>query len=186
MSKIIRIFLKIFFIEEYQFRGIFVVIDIFWKLKFLNHFVTKIKPIFQSPQVNFLCQKYLYLSDFFFIEEYKIRGMFFVNYIFWKLQFLKPFVTRIMAIFQWLTTKNIFLWKSAIDHSIKLPFDAEVAEKFSNGIYYLLSAIVSLINCNDLGLFLVQLHLTKLIYAKLITWQKLFPSNSFIQKLSLT
>ena len=49
MSKIIRIFLNFFFIEEYQFRGIFVVIDIFWKLQFLNLFVTKIMPIFQSP-----------------------------------------------------------------------------------------------------------------------------------------
>ncbi len=28
----------------------------------------------------------------------------------------------------------IFLWKSAIFHSIKPPFDAEVAEKFLNGI----------------------------------------------------
>ena len=28
-----------------------------------------------------------------------------------------------------------FLWKSAIFHSIKLPFDAEVAEKILNGIY---------------------------------------------------
>ena len=33
------------------------------------------------------------------------------------------------------TTKNIFLWKSAIFHSIKLPFDAEVAEKILNVIY---------------------------------------------------
>ena len=32
-------------------------------------------------------------------------------------------------------TKNFFLRKSAIFHSIKLPFDAEVAEKFLNGIY---------------------------------------------------
>ena len=30
-----------------------------------------------------------------------------------------------------------FLWKSAIFHSIKLPFDAEVAEKILNVIYYL-------------------------------------------------
>ena len=30
--------------------------------------------------------------------------------------------------------KIYFLWKSAIFHSIKLPFDAEVAEKFLNGI----------------------------------------------------
>ena len=29
--------------------------------------------------------------------------------------------------------KNL-LWKSAIFHSIKLPFDAEVAEKILNGI----------------------------------------------------
>ena len=39
MSKIIRIFLNFFFIEEYQFRGMFFVIDIFWKLQFLKHFV---------------------------------------------------------------------------------------------------------------------------------------------------
>ena len=89
MSKIIRIFLKIFFIEEYQFRGIFVVIEIFWKHKFLNHFVTKIMPIFQSPPA-------------------------------------KPTL---------ICPKN---WKSAIFHSIKPPFDTEVAEKFLNGIYYIL------------------------------------------------
>ena len=87
MSKIIRIFLIFFFIEEYQFRGIFVVIDIFWKIHFLNHFVTKIMPIFQSPPAK---------------------------------------RTLICQIF--------FLWKSAIFHSIKLPFDAEVAEKILNGI----------------------------------------------------
>ena len=39
MSKIIRIFLNFFFIEEYQFRGMFFVIGIFWKLPFLKHFV---------------------------------------------------------------------------------------------------------------------------------------------------
>ena len=38
MSKIIRIFQKMFFIEEYDFRGTLFVIDIFWKLHFLNHF----------------------------------------------------------------------------------------------------------------------------------------------------
>ena len=87
MSKIIRIFLNFFFIEEYQFRGIFVVSDIFWKLQFLNHFVTKIMPIFQSPPAKrtSICQK-----------------------------------------------KK--LWKSAIFHSVKLPLDAEVAKKFLNGI----------------------------------------------------
>ena len=30
---------------------------------------------------------------------------------------------------------QFFLWKSAIYHSIKLPFDAEVAEKILNVIY---------------------------------------------------
>ena len=38
MSKIIRNFLKKNFIEEYHFRGIFV-IDIFWKIPFLKHFI---------------------------------------------------------------------------------------------------------------------------------------------------
>ena len=87
LSKVIRIFLKYFFIEKYDFRGTFFVIDIFWKLQFLNHFVTKIMPIFQSPSANrtLICQKK-------------------------------------------------FSWKSAIFHSIKLPFDAEVTEKILNGI----------------------------------------------------
>ena len=31
--------------------------------------------------------------------------------------------------------QKIFLWKSVIYHSIKLPFDAEVAEEFLNVIY---------------------------------------------------
>ena len=38
-SKIIQVFLNFFFIEEYQFRGMFFVADIFWKLHFLKHFV---------------------------------------------------------------------------------------------------------------------------------------------------
>ena len=46
MSKIIQIFLKIFFIEEYQFRGTYIVIGIFWKLQFLKPFISKIKHIF--------------------------------------------------------------------------------------------------------------------------------------------
>ena len=39
MSKIIRIFLNFFFIEEYQFRGMFFVVDISWKIQFLKHFI---------------------------------------------------------------------------------------------------------------------------------------------------
>ena len=68
MSKIIQIFLKKFFIEEYQFRGIFVIIDIFWKLQFLNHFVTKIMPIFQSPPAKrtLICQKNIFMKKCYF------------------------------------------------------------------------------------------------------------------------
>ena len=39
MSKIIQICLNFFFIEEFDFRGTPFVIDIFWKLQFLNHFI---------------------------------------------------------------------------------------------------------------------------------------------------
>ena len=68
MSKTIRIFLNFFFIEEYQFWGIFVVIDIFWKFQFLNHFVTKIMPIFQSPPAKhtLICQKKDFMKKCYF------------------------------------------------------------------------------------------------------------------------
>ena len=46
MSKIIGIFLKQNFIEEYQFRRTFLVKSIFCWLQFLNHFITKMKPNF--------------------------------------------------------------------------------------------------------------------------------------------
>ena len=54
-------------IEEYQFRGIFVVFDIFWKLQFLNHFVTKIMPIFQSPPAKrtLICQIFFMKKCYF-------------------------------------------------------------------------------------------------------------------------
>jgi hypothetical protein len=39
MSKIVWVFLDFFFIEEYQFRGMFFVIDIFSKLELLKHYV---------------------------------------------------------------------------------------------------------------------------------------------------
>ena len=37
--KNIRTFQKKIFIEEYDFRGTLFVIDIFWKIQFLNHFI---------------------------------------------------------------------------------------------------------------------------------------------------
>ena len=40
LSKNIWIFLKKIFIEEYDFRGTLFVIDVFWKLQFLNHFIS--------------------------------------------------------------------------------------------------------------------------------------------------
>ena len=46
MSKIIRIFLKKKFIEEYQFRRTFFVKSIFFWFQFLNHFITKMTPNF--------------------------------------------------------------------------------------------------------------------------------------------
>ena len=72
MSKIIRIFLNFFFIEEYQFRSIFVVIDIFWKLQFLNHFVTKIMPIFQSSPAKrtLICQKKIFYEKVLFSTQF--------------------------------------------------------------------------------------------------------------------
>ena len=39
MLKIILIFLVFFFIEEYQFRGMVFVVDIFWKIWFFKHFI---------------------------------------------------------------------------------------------------------------------------------------------------
>ena len=46
MSKIIQIFLKKNFIEEYQFRRTFFVKSIFDWLQYLNHFITKMMPNF--------------------------------------------------------------------------------------------------------------------------------------------
>ena len=44
-SKIIGILLNFFFIEQYQFRSTFFVFNIFWWHQFLNHFITKMMPI---------------------------------------------------------------------------------------------------------------------------------------------
>ena len=64
MSKIIRIFLIFFFTKEYQFRRRFLVIVIFWKLQYLNHFV-----FWNGAQCEHLCEsqikKYFHFTDFF-------------------------------------------------------------------------------------------------------------------------
>ena len=55
---------------------------------------------FLTFKVSFLRQKISEsFSIFFFIEEYKFRGTFFVIDIFWKLQFLKHFVYQNHAYF---------------------------------------------------------------------------------------
>ena len=61
--------------------------------------------------------------------------MLFVIDIFWKLQFLKQINFRLLNVERTLTYQKPFLWKSAIYHTIIFPFDAEVAEKFLNGMY---------------------------------------------------
>ena len=48
MSKIIRIFLNFFFIEEYQFRSTFFVIGIFWSDQFLTTLLLKLGQIFDK------------------------------------------------------------------------------------------------------------------------------------------
>ena len=65
MSKIIRIFLIFFFIEEYQFRGTYIVIGIFWKLQFLKPFISKIQHISLSKSANFGLSKW-----FFYVKNH--------------------------------------------------------------------------------------------------------------------
>ena len=48
MWKIIRIFLRLFFIKEYQVRNTFFVIEVCWQNIFLNHFIHKMMPYFNS------------------------------------------------------------------------------------------------------------------------------------------
>ena len=55
--------------------------------------------------------------------------MFFVTSIFKAIFLLKSCPFFDLSI-------SLFIWKSAIFHSSKLPFDAEVAEKFLNGILF--------------------------------------------------
>ena len=47
------------------------------------------------------------------------------------------------------STKNLLIRESAIYHSIKLPFDMEVAEKFLNGIYYIIIPITYLLQSSS-------------------------------------
>ena len=51
--------------------------------------------------------------NFFFIEEYQIRDMFIIIAIFWKLQFLKQFITKIMAIFWSLNLERTLIYQKS-------------------------------------------------------------------------
>ena len=69
----------------------------------------------------------------------KIRIIFDIENWLWKSEiriFQSPPAKRTLI------CQKKFLWKSAIFHSIKLPFDAEVAEKILNGIYWICSPYV--------------------------------------------
>ena len=55
--------------------------------------------------------------------------------IFWLLNLDMEFL-RSTQFRTFVDLPKCFLWKSDIYHSIKLPFDVEVAEKFLNGVYY--------------------------------------------------
>ena len=69
MFRINRIFIDFFIIQAYDFRCTFFIIDIFWKLQFLKHFITKNEPnfcqlrssLYQKKLVlNLLIYKYLH------------------------------------------------------------------------------------------------------------------------------
>ena len=68
------------------------------------------------------------------------------------------FFNRHLPNIRW-SAKKIFLWKSAIFYSIKLPFDAEVVEKILNGIYStdlsLLKEFSKKISCEDFHNFIL-------------------------------
>ena len=64
-------------------------------------------------------------------EMRKIWIIFDIENWFWKSEINIFWLRDLEQILVW---QKFFLWKSAIFHSIKLPFDAEVAEKFLNGI----------------------------------------------------
>jgi hypothetical protein len=62
MSKIIRIFLKHFFIEEYNFRRtIFIIYIFFFKLQFFKHFITKSEPL-KVAQINYVSRHQLHCT----------------------------------------------------------------------------------------------------------------------------
>ena len=81
-------------------------------------------------------------------------------------------IFRSLDLERMLIWQNFFLWKSAIFHSIKLPFDAEVAKKFLNVIYIYI--------CN----ILYWKPLSKVIYfSDRNSWKILFPFIIFVSVL---
>ena len=88
-------------------------------------------------KVNFYVKNYPNLSLFLLLKNINLGACFFVIVIFEN--FLKELYLLKSCLFfdNMLISQNVFLWKSAIYHSIKLRFNAEVAEKFLNGMYWL-------------------------------------------------
>ena len=101
------------------------------------------KSWFLTFKVNFLYQKLSEsFSIFFSLKNINFGASlllltFFENSNFETTLLLKScqFFNRHLPNIHWSAKKTI-LWKSAIFHSIKPPFDAEIAEKFFNGISY--------------------------------------------------
>ena len=66
---------------------------------------------FLTFKVNFLCQKLSESFYFFFIEEYQFKSTYIVIGIFWKLQFLKPFISKMKHIFCQLILEFWWVWR---------------------------------------------------------------------------
>ena len=80
--------------------------------------------------LNFFSLKNMILGAHFLLLT------FFENFNFYSTLFTKNMlIFRSLDLERMLIRQFIFLWKSAFYHSIKLPFDAEVAEKILNAIY---------------------------------------------------
>ena len=92
-------------------------------------------------KVNFPHQKSSESFSLFSLKNINLGAHFLLLTFFENFNFLSTLFTKIMPIFRsldlegMLIYQEIFLWKSAILHSIKLPFDVQAAEKILHVIY---------------------------------------------------
>ena len=91
-----------FFIKEYQFRGMFFVVDIFWKLWFLKHFVYWNHAYFSITWFKayvdltkeFFCEKVLFITVWPIFWPYLVEGFQKFTILFWML-FLSIYVNLV-------------------------------------------------------------------------------------------